>query len=1070
MKLFIKLLLFILFIPNVVLGQARVVSGLVSDKQGPLPGANVAIQSSKDKRTIYGVAANVNGEYVLPLSDDITDVEIVFSFIGYKTQTIKYKGQKVINAVLVDDSFQMDEVTVTEKAIERNGMGMDTKLLSGSQERVNLDDFQDMAVTSVEDMLQGKLANVDMVASSGAPGSKMSIRIRGTASLTGNNEPLIVIDGIPQDIKADESFDFATANEDDFGSLLNISPNDIQFITVLKDAAATSAWGARASNGVLLVTTKKGEVGKPTFEVSQRFNTNIEPKRIPMLNGKEYVTLMQDAIWNRVRDDEFSTSSINLLKKYPDILYDPTYVYFREFNQDVDWLDYIRRTPITSETNFSMGGGGEKTTYRFSASYLNEIGTTVGEEFKRITANLNLNYNFSTKFKVSTTFSYADGLRHSNVGNARGLALSKMPNLSPFILDENGVMTSEYFLQPDDCIQGRGEHPIAMAKDSYSKFNNRNAKINFNLFYNPFKRFHIDGVVSMNFDSNHSKGFLPASVIRPIWTSGDYNKSTESRNYGMNLYVAANARYSLNIKKSSFNFSVRGDMQNNNNGAINTTSSGNAGLALSDPSVGGIIRGMGGSSSEYRALSVAGAFQYSYDGKYNFDINARSDGNSSSGRNARWGVSPAIGVNYRVEKEPFMKNISWINEFTLRSNYGYTLRGPSGSTTYAGIFQALDQEYMDMGAMVPTSVQLDNVDWEKVYTFNVSYFGAFFNHKLTVDLNYYIKTTKDLLQQNMSVPSSSGFSTIAWFNDGQIENRGWESSIQLNNLISNSPWNCTFRVNVSRNRNVVLDLPASLEYQKPTIANGAYANKIVEGRPLGAFYGFDYQGVYQNIDETVARDRNGNVIKDVEGNNVITHINGTHRQRPGDAKYRDLNYDGVIDKYDIIYLGNSMPILNGGGFAQVSYKALSLRTSFHFRIGQSVINRTRHNTEGMSNASNQSGAVLRRWRYEGDDTDIPRALWGTNYNSLGSNRFVENASFAKIKDITLTYRFPKRFVQSLGLNGIRTVLTCYDPFTFTSYKGQDPEVGIPGGFHNLAEDNSMSPRSRRFAFSISVNF
>ena len=419
-----------------------------------------------------------------------------------------------------------------------------------------------------------------------------------------------------------------------------------------------------------------------------------------------------------------------------------------------------------------------------------------------------------------------------------------------------------------------------------------------------------------------------------------------------------------------------------------------------------------------------------------------------------------------------MSDVTWLSDLTLRGSWGYTLNGAHGTNTYGGVYEASSEQYIDMGALAPASMRLDNVDYEKIYQWNVGLEVSILDDRLRLTTNYYVKTTKDLLQKDMNIPISTGYRKVGWFNDGSLENKGWEASLSGTRLLGNTSrgWNINFNVNISRNKNVVLDLPASKEYQGVEVYNGKYANKIVEGRPLGAFYGFDYLGVYQNFDETVATDANGNVIKDIKGDNVVTAINGFHKQRPGDAEYRDLNYDGVIDKYDVIYLGNSMPILNGGGGLTITWKDLSFRTGVHFRIGQSVINQARFNTESMTGQSNQSSAVLRRWRYEGDPTDVPRAVWGQNYNSLGSNRFVEDASFMKIKDLTLTYKFPKYLVERVGLNGARLVLTCYDPFTFTGYKGQDPEVGIPSGFDNLAMDNSMSPRPRTFAAGLTINF
>lgn len=389
--------------------------GVVRDQKEPLIGATVYL-ANNENRVIKGVVTNENGEYFLELTENAKGMNIVYSFVGYKTKTVKFTGQKVQNVTLEDEATTLDAVTVQAKAIERNSMGVATKDLGVARQKIELEEFQDMPVTSVEDMLQGKMANVDIIASSGDPGSRASIRIRGTSSLNASNEPLIVIDGIAYDTDIDEDFQFSTATDEDFGALVNIAPSDIAAIEVLKDAAATAIWGSKAANGVLLITTKRGEKGKPRFSISQKINLNIEPKTIPMLNAQQYVTLMQDALWNKVNYRGFPQTgeTMAFLSQYKDIRYDPAYKYFKEFTQETDWLDLITQNALNSETNFSMSGGGDRATYRFSAGYLTEKGTTIGTSFKRLTTRLNVDYNFSKKLRVSSSFSYAEGRKAGN--------------------------------------------------------------------------------------------------------------------------------------------------------------------------------------------------------------------------------------------------------------------------------------------------------------------------------------------------------------------------------------------------------------------------------------------------------------------------------------------------------------------------------------------------------------------------------------------------------------------------------------------------------------------------------
>ena len=308
-----------------------------------------------------------------------------------------------------------------------------------------------------------------------------------------------------------------------------------------------------------------------------------------------------------------------------------------------------------------------------------------------------------------------------------------------------------------------------------------------------------------------------------------------------------------------------------------------------------------------------------------------------------------------------------------------------------------------------------------------------------------------------------------------MENRGWEIMVDLRNIVKVGDFSFSVtNLNLSRNRNRVMELPSNLTFDNADEnenKNGKYIQRVVPGNPIGSFYGYKYNGVYQNYDETLARDANGNVIRNIYGEDVIMSIN-SYTMRAGDAKYEDVNHDGILDRYDVVYLGNSMPILTGGASLNFTYKGLRLRTSFQTRIGQSVINEARMNSESMYNGNNQSTSVLKRWRHEGDQTDIPRALWGRGYNYVGSDRFVEKASFLRLKDVMLSYTFPKQLVKKWRLQNVSCYVTAYDVFTWTNYKGQDPEVGISSskGIFQLAKDQSYTPRPFRLALGLTIDF
>ena len=372
------ILLLLLACAQMIMAQ-HVLTGTVMDKvfNEPLVGANVYVANASN-RSLGGSIADVNGNYRLSIPDQ-KDLSIVFSFIGYKTQTIKYTGQKVINVTLDEEGMALETVEVTAKKIERNSMGQSAREMISATQKLTLGSLETAPVTSVTEALQGAMANVDILTGAD-PGSGSSIRIRGTASLNASNEPLFVVDGVPLPVDISDDFSFASANSDDYGSLLNISPADIESIEVLKDAAATAVWGSKGANGVLIIKTKRGSKGRLQFNFNTKYEFSKERSGIPMLNANQYISMIQDAVYNTVSDLGASAAKsqeyLKLLYNTKEIGFDPDWQYFDEYNQNTNWLDEITQTGFISDNSFSVSGGGDKANYRLSLGYLNQEGTT----------------------------------------------------------------------------------------------------------------------------------------------------------------------------------------------------------------------------------------------------------------------------------------------------------------------------------------------------------------------------------------------------------------------------------------------------------------------------------------------------------------------------------------------------------------------------------------------------------------------------------------------------------------------------------------------------------------------
>ncbi|MFR9166504.1 MAG: SusC/RagA family TonB-linked outer membrane protein [Dysgonomonas sp.] len=1086
MKIFRSIIiLLICFVASTAMNAQNILTGVIKDKTGEtVIGATVQIEN-KDHRSLLGTLSGLDGDFRLQVPNE-NNLTVVFSMIGYKTQRVKYTGQKTINIVFEEDSYTLDNIEVVAKRVERNSVGLTQREVVSSTQKVEMSMLETAPVSSIEDALQGRMANVDIITSA-EPGSSSSIRIRGTSSLNASNDPLIVVDGVPYATSIGDDFEFATANTEDFGALLNIPPNDIESIEVLKDAAATAIWGSKGASGVLLINTKKGRSGKTSYSLDLKYEYGKERNSIPMLKSSQYVAMIQDAIWNSVGDyGTTSGKSLELFKLLYDtkeIGFDPTWIYFKEYNQETDWVDEIKQSKYAFETNFSMSGGGEKAIYRLSLGYRNEEGTTVGTGFERISASFNLTYKFSTKLDVTTDFSFVNSDKDDNWINPRGHAQNKMPNMSPYYIDKNGHRTKEYFTIPNfqgnpsvsDGKIGGSYNPVAMVHESKNNTVATDSRFNFMLHYKIIQGLDYRATVGLNLRKNKNKKFLPQSVTGLPWTDKWFNRSSDLITNNTYLYTENKLIYVGYIGEDH---KITGTlaMQTNDTKSSSYQSevSGNASSSTSDPTAGGSIAEMKSGESQARDLGFIGNVHYAYKDRYMVNGGYRYEASSAMGADNRWGGFPTVGLAWVPSEEAFLKSQNWMSFLKIRASWGKSGKAPSGSYNYIGTFTAITPGYIDLPAVQPNQMQLDKLKWETVTLKNIGLDLSLFNDKVMVTADIYKNETEDLLQKDYVIPSTTGFGKIKWFNSGKMTNEGWEFRFDVE-AFKNKEWRVGVNFNIAQNKNKVNEMPSNVMDYVYEPKNGYYAYNVRIGDPLGSFYGYKYKGVYQNESETYARDNSGNLILDINGNPVyVTNID--ERVYPGDAKYEDINGDGIINQYDIVYLGNSMPRITGGGGFDISYKDFMLSAFFHGRYGQKVINQTRISTENMYGTSNQSEAVLKRWRYEGDNTDIPRALYGKGYNYLGSDRFVEDASFLRLKTLTLRYNVPKSVIAKWGLSRLQVFCTGYDLLTWTDYTGQDPEVklGKDGNYDSsiymVSKDNSYTPKSMSFLFGISISY
>ncbi len=1078
----------------------QIISGVVYERFGaskePCMGVNVAVVNDQN-RTLTGTTTDMDGNYSIkmPMGQNLT---LVFSFIGMAPQRVAYTGQKRLDITMEEDSKTLQEVVVATGRTVKSELGLTAKQFTGASQSIKMEEvFEALPVNSVEEVLQGQLGGVDIL-TGGDPGAKGSIRIRGTATLNSSADPLIVINGVPYNTDIADDFDFSTANTEDFADMLSLNPNDIEGIEVLKDAASTAMYGTKGANGVLLITTKKGVRGKPKFTFSHKSSLKVEPDAIPMLNGDEYTAYMQDAIWNTANAKGLSSSQSLIQMLFPSeptdngyaIGYEPSWSYFDEYNVNTNWLDEVRKNAYTTDNNFSMSGGGDKATYRFSLGWTSEDGTTKATDMTRLTSSLNIGYNFSDRFKVSAEFTYSDTKNTSayfTSDQTRTEAQRKMPNKSPYYIDDETKEATDIYFTYQDANEFQGAftgsanfHPIAAVNDSWKNTNTKEEKMNISPRFviirdenkNPILQY--QGYVSMKFKTTKDNRYLPQEVTGVNINSTNCNFAYDASTNNFSLQTETKLLYNQSFKDNLHNIVATLLWRTTQSSSSSYTSQvyGVANGQMADPTTGGTLysSSINSGSSEARTLSGIANLNYTFMRFLTVNATWNYEGNSALAKTNRWGLFQSYGGALNLQDfEPLKeKTEDWLSQAKIRYSWGQSGKSPSGTSPYVGTYTALSSKYGTKTPIVPNSMQLNKLKWETSTEWDLGVDLGFWNNKVTMTFDYYDKTTKDLLQKGVTVSSTSAFSSLSYTNSGSLENKGWEYRIDYE-IFKNKDWQIKADFNINRNRNEIIELPSNLAEETYSLKNGQYAQKLVTGTPTGSFFGYRYKGVYQNLEDTYARDAEGNIMRDLEGNAIVMK-NSTYTCYPGDAKYEDINHDGKIDENDIVYIGNCNPVVHGGAGVSVRYKDWTLTTRFHYRLGQKVINSARMNNEAMYNKDNQSKAVLRRWRSEGDDTDIPRALYGYGYNYLGSDRFVEDCSYIRLQTISLTYRFPKSFVQKLHASNMSCFITGYDLFTWTNYKGQDPEVSLPSKITDLSRDNSTTPRSRRFSFGVTLGF
>jgi TonB-linked SusC/RagA family outer membrane protein len=1050
--------------------ERTILRGRVIDKSDKttIIGANI-VEYDSEERVVNGTVTNVSGDFVLQMNNPANIVRV--SVIGYKPQQIAVDPSKTIMVELESSDVALGEVTVTAEARSSSSLtNIADRDRASASVKVDLMDMQDIGVLSAADALQGKVSGLDIIAASGDPGSGSQLVIRGLSSM-GNSQPLIVIDGIPQ-FRVSSSFDLSSADSEDISNLINIALQDIKSIEVLKDAASTAVYGSRGADGVLLIETHKGRMGKVQFDYQYKNSLNFQPPAIPMLNGDEYIMLQLEA-WHNAR---------GVFDIPQEIAYNRDYVDFHNYSRNTDWIREVTQNAMTHDHYFSISGGGERTRYFTSFSYVDEGGTTINTNSERFSTRINLDYFLSRNLVFQVKFNYFKNTVEGNLRlegrNIREMAYIKSPNMSIWEYDVYGNLTGEYFT-PITSYQGDGVrffNPVAVANLG---FNDRISDMLENTFVLQY-RFNdwlvFNETVSFQFEGAKSKNYLPYNAIGADWLQWNINKAEESNNLRQAMRtetrLAFNSPFKSDVHEISGAFTWITDQSEFE--WMNIQSNRTPSTDIQDPAVDAQINWMGTGSGESRMVSGLSNVNYKLLDRYMLQTILRADAHSSFGANNRWGLFKGISVGWRFSSESFLSSFDFLGESMLRFSWGVSGRQPGDVYARFASYESTGTgSYMLNPAIAPTSVQLNNLKWESISSYNLGAEFNLFNNKLYIETDVYEKVTTDMLFTNYEIPFSSGYSNLKYLNGGEMTNVGWElmadwRAIRTKGLL------LSFNFNMSQNINTFTKLPENFNPERSTtIGNGQYPLRVQEGEPIGSFFGFRYLGVYARDEDVIARDANGNVLRDSEGRPIPMRYTDSYIFKGGDPIYEDINHDGKIDLNDVVYIGDSNPKFIGGFGTNFRYKSFDFAVAFHYRVGFDIINGVAIQTQGMNNRNNQSKAVLSRWRVQGQNEIgmLPRAYMNHPANNLGSDRYVEKGDYMRLNNIKIGYQMNQRLANKLGVRKANLTLSARKLLTFTNYSGQDPEVGqnASNPFW-IGVDYANTPPPKIFTLSLAVGF
>jgi TonB-linked SusC/RagA family outer membrane protein len=1010
------------------------IRGKVSDANGQgIPGVSVVI-----KGTSRGTTTNGDGDYTLSAPSDAV---LVFSFVGYVSREVSVSNQTLLNVTLQQDERALEEVVVVGYGTQKRAS------VTGAVSSVTPKDLTAIPVVSAESALQGRVPGVRVV-NNGSPGQSPIVRIRGIGSINFASGPLYVIDGIPS------------------GDLNNLDPKDIESLEVLKDASSAAIYGSRASNGVVIITTKRGSKdGQLHVNVDSYVGTQSVWKKLDLLNTDQYVQ------YAKALNGNAGIALPDRLNNLNTPIYTGATQTFAQTN--TNWQDVMFRTAPIQQHQISISGGNQKSRFFASAGYFDQEGVLIGTNYKRGNVRLNSDHQVTKAISFGQTLmiSYDKTRGEQGFGGGRTAVMQTIRNLpywpvtDPTKVGGYSSPTAADGSDPDNPVR------IALMDQSYSQrvkiLGSLYTEIKFTDFLKYRFSFGADIVSSRNND------------IFPIYNDGYKGRTQQQLNDSRTMYYSPILTNQLTFEKSfgkhlinvtavaekqtfrSSNLSSTGYRPNNDIDVLQ---------GVSNP-------GTTSDLQESSLISYVGRVNYDYNGRYLLSASVRRDGSSRFAPGNKWGTFPSASVGWRISEESFMKSVPAVSELKLRASYGETGFNGIGNYAWQTLVQADNTNYI-FGATRTLGSYFDalgntELKWETTKMSNVGVDLGLFSNKFTFTAEVYNRLTDGLLL-NVPIPNSIGYASAPLANIGSMKNWGYEFQAGYNQSQGDFRWNVSGNIDITRNRILSLATPSATIYSGLNQDFGGYdITKTEAGQPIQSFYGYVVDGIFSSVDQVYSSPRQNRP-------DTREAHDPTKNTSAGDIKFKDLNGDGIIDANDRTYLGSFIPKFSYGLNFGANYKNFDLTVYLQGVQGNKIYNGTKVIEQGMLRLFNAGTDVLNAWTPTNTNTNVPRAVNGDpNNNSRTSDRFIESGSYMRVKNFSIGYTVPADVLSRISkntLSKLRIYVSATNLLTFTKYTGLDPEIGVNGNAGDTSKlltngiDYGQYPQPRTFLVGLNFGF